>query len=315
MAGKTKTEDQWAFVAIGEPFPENPVRVVGENNMYVALWYKHGKPVCGRAWNEGGKLECSFAAGGKELTGAKELGGQIQVLTYKGSFDDHGYFYEWVPFRARNAAQLALVHCGDAAPILLQSPQHGTLLGNIDLRTEKTALGVGGKEVTGGALESALVIVRNHVRPDKPYNPTGENLWVDIRIGDPFPAAAVRGADRPLAMDDGTRVEHSVALWYKHGQPVMGRAQGGPSGQRVTAAFGWGGREHPGEGSIQMLIYTKKDEMGFEYQWRPYVAAIAPGATWTPVRVGDVAPCVVRTPAGHERLGQVRHSESPWLLL
>ena len=34
--------------------------VPGVNNMYVALWYKHGKPVCGRAWNNGGVVECSF---------------------------------------------------------------------------------------------------------------------------------------------------------------------------------------------------------------------------------------------------------------
>ena len=36
--------DKWAWVKIGEPFPENPVRVKGEQNQYVALWYKNGKP-------------------------------------------------------------------------------------------------------------------------------------------------------------------------------------------------------------------------------------------------------------------------------
>ena len=28
--------------------------------MYVALWYKHGKPCHGRAWNNNGVVECSF---------------------------------------------------------------------------------------------------------------------------------------------------------------------------------------------------------------------------------------------------------------
>lgn len=47
--------------------------------MYVALWYKHGKPIHGRAWNNGGVVECSFPFNKAELTGAKDLGGMIQV--------------------------------------------------------------------------------------------------------------------------------------------------------------------------------------------------------------------------------------------
>uniref|UniRef100_A0AC35G3N0 Uncharacterized protein n=1 Tax=Panagrolaimus sp. PS1159 TaxID=55785 RepID=A0AC35G3N0_9BILA len=53
-------EDTWAFQPIGSPFPDNPVKAMGQQNMYVALWYKHGKPVHGRAWNNGGVVECSF---------------------------------------------------------------------------------------------------------------------------------------------------------------------------------------------------------------------------------------------------------------
>ena len=48
-AEAAKREDKWAFVKLGEPFPENPVRVKGETNQYIALWYKNGKPVFGRA--------------------------------------------------------------------------------------------------------------------------------------------------------------------------------------------------------------------------------------------------------------------------
>lgn len=53
-------EDQWAYNTIGSPFPDNPVRVQGEQNMYVALWYKFGRPIHGRAWNNNGNVECSF---------------------------------------------------------------------------------------------------------------------------------------------------------------------------------------------------------------------------------------------------------------
>lgn len=72
-------EDSWAFQKIGDQFPENPVKVIGEQNMYVALWYKHGNPIHGQAWNNGGVVECSFAYKKVELTGKKDLGGQIQV--------------------------------------------------------------------------------------------------------------------------------------------------------------------------------------------------------------------------------------------
>lgn len=65
-------------VEIGDPFPDGPMRVKGEQNQYVALWYKHGKPVCGRAWNNGGVVECSFAYGKAELAGAS-----VQLYTNK----------------------------------------------------------------------------------------------------------------------------------------------------------------------------------------------------------------------------------------
>jgi hypothetical protein len=51
--------------------------------MYVALWYKHGKPIFGRSWNNGGVVECSFPYNKAELTGAKDLGGMIQVSCYE----------------------------------------------------------------------------------------------------------------------------------------------------------------------------------------------------------------------------------------
>ncbi|PIO61258.1 hypothetical protein TELCIR_17225, partial [Teladorsagia circumcincta] len=59
--------------------------------MYIALWYKHGKPIHGRAWNDNGGVQCSFPFNKVELKGAKDLGGMIQILTYKGDFDSLGY--------------------------------------------------------------------------------------------------------------------------------------------------------------------------------------------------------------------------------
>lgn len=83
MSNPPPKEDEWAFGPIGSPFPDNPVRVLGQQNMYVALWYKYGVPIHGRAWNNGGVLECSFPYKKAELTGVKDLGGQIQVPLLK----------------------------------------------------------------------------------------------------------------------------------------------------------------------------------------------------------------------------------------
>jgi hypothetical protein len=48
--------------------------------MYVALWYKNGKPVHGYAWNDGGVVQASFPYNSAELTGKDNLGGMIQVF-------------------------------------------------------------------------------------------------------------------------------------------------------------------------------------------------------------------------------------------
>uniref|UniRef100_A0A0M3I9Q4 Chitin-binding type-3 domain-containing protein n=1 Tax=Ascaris lumbricoides TaxID=6252 RepID=A0A0M3I9Q4_ASCLU len=50
-------EDTWTLQAIGTPFPKNPVKAPGQQNMYVALWYKHGQPLMGRAWNDSGVVQ------------------------------------------------------------------------------------------------------------------------------------------------------------------------------------------------------------------------------------------------------------------
>ena len=110
-ARKCFAEDSWAFQPIGSPFPDNPVKALGQNNQYIALckWrasfstaangrrrlfsgYKHGKPIHSYAWNNGGVVECSFPYNKAELKGARDLGGQIQVLQYKGDHRSLGYW-------------------------------------------------------------------------------------------------------------------------------------------------------------------------------------------------------------------------------
>ena len=107
--------------------------------MYVALWYKHGKPVHGRSWNNGGVVECSFPMGKRELCEHRELGGQIQVLQYKEDHNALGFWYKWIPYKQRKEGvpdKRQLVRCGDSIPILWHDRPEGALLGDLDLNTE-----------------------------------------------------------------------------------------------------------------------------------------------------------------------------------
>lgn len=117
---KRQNEDSWASVEIGEPFPDSPVRVVGEQNQYVALGYKHGKPISGRARNDGGVVVCSFPYAKTELTSEKDLGGKIQILVYNNTKNEKemwletGFTYRWVPWRERAENNRQLVGCAQA---------------------------------------------------------------------------------------------------------------------------------------------------------------------------------------------------------
>lgn len=69
----------------------------------------------------------------------------------------------------------------------------------------------------------------------------------------------MQGAGRPLENDDGTKSFQYVALWYKHGEPVFGRAHP-DSSDRTLANFGWNGQENAGSeiGSMQMIVVPSK---------------------------------------------------------
>lgn len=51
------------------------------------------------------------------------------------------------------------------------------------------------------------------------------NLWSDIKMGDPWPTdyTTVKALFKQLDTAPGESPEQHVALWYIHGEPVMGR--------------------------------------------------------------------------------------------
>ncbi|VDN26408.1 unnamed protein product [Gongylonema pulchrum] len=330
MPNPPAKEDTWAFGPIGSPFPDNPVRVIGEQNMYVALWYKHGKPIHGRAWNNGGVIECSFPYIKAELTGAKDLGGQIQasfVLQYKGNHLTLGFWYNWVKYKDRfdvfeKGAEL--LKCGDSFPIFWKERKEGALLGYVDNKTEIARFSHDGRveELSGGALSDMLIIVRElkggpphcdcaecSAGPPKPVVRVTLNEWTDFRFGDPWPATGkpVRALDKSLDTLPGESPDQYVALWYQSGEPVMGRIWN--DNGKISACFGWGGHEYRSNiGSIQILHELPEAIRGFDYAWKPFKeAAVFGEKEWIPVHVdhhkGNISPAVLIVD-GKEILGK-----------
>uniref|UniRef100_A0A0M3JXU9 Ig-like domain-containing protein n=1 Tax=Anisakis simplex TaxID=6269 RepID=A0A0M3JXU9_ANISI len=314
--GMTKEfEDTWAYNTIGSPFPDNPVRVKGQQNMYVALWYKFGKPIHGRAWNNNGNVECSFPYSKVELTGARDLGGQIQILTAVeqdplDQFKKSGFWYEWRPYKDRvNDTLLQLVRCGQSTPVLMKTKDGKDLLGYIDMGTEEAAVGYNGKseKLAGGDIQELLVLFRNIKAPPRGIK-IYDDTWLDLKYRDPFPAAKnpVAAAGRKVRNDDGTEMFQYVALWYKHGQPVFGRAFPDPA-DKTLASFGWNGQENAGTeiGSFQMIVVPDPDILGFEYKWLPYKDVRGGAGEFKPLHVGECVPCLLKDSKGTERLGNL----------
>uniref|UniRef100_A0A1I7SN37 Pecanex-like protein n=1 Tax=Bursaphelenchus xylophilus TaxID=6326 RepID=A0A1I7SN37_BURXY len=124
-------------------------------------------PIHGRAWNNGGVVECSFPYLKAELTGAKDLAGQIQVLQYKGDHRSLGYWYNWIKYSERldkDAKERELVRCGDSIPLLWLDRKEGALLGYVDNKTEIARFSHDGKaeDLQGPALSSMYIIVREY---------------------------------------------------------------------------------------------------------------------------------------------------------
>jgi hypothetical protein len=164
MPNPSPVEDSWAWNLIETPFPDGPVKAFGQQNMYIGLWYKNGKPTFGLTYNDGGIVKCSFpyALLKVELSGKRDLGGQIQILQYKDNHLKVGFWYNWFVFLSRshlislfrmkfsecpkqNDDKRELVRCGSAMPILWSDRPEGALMGSLDMQTEVAAFPFGGK--------------------------------------------------------------------------------------------------------------------------------------------------------------------------
>lgn len=179
-------------------------------------------------------------------------------------------------------------------------------LGYLDMGSEIASYSLDGKafEVAGGPVQDLMVIFRN-LRPP----PTGvkiiDDQWIDIKYMDKFPSDAFPADNgRLLKQDDGRPMVQYIALWYKHGMPLFGRAFPNDAG-KLIAHFGWDKQENAGPeiGSLQLLKTIPPENMGMQYKWVPFKERTANG--FRPVHVGDCSPCILKDDKGVERLGNV----------
>uniref|UniRef100_A0A914YTG5 Uncharacterized protein n=1 Tax=Panagrolaimus superbus TaxID=310955 RepID=A0A914YTG5_9BILA len=245
-----------------------------------------------RAWNNGGVVECSFPYLEAELSGAKDLGGQIQILHYKGDHTNLGYWYE----RFEKSEERQPVKCGDSLPIFFKDRKGGSLVDFLDNKTEEARFSHDGvaENLTGTVLSDMWIIVRNFKdgppfcecwkhggscpkpRPPLEVPPPPRvmvNELMDIRAGDPFPThPLVKALNQFLNTIPGQNPDQYVALWYQQGEPVMGRVWN--EGGKVAANFGWFNNEYKTNiGSIQVLVELPDQIHGFDYAWKTFKEA------------------------------------------
>ncbi|VDK50936.1 unnamed protein product, partial [Cylicostephanus goldi] len=93
----------------------------GPQDHYVALWYRHGRPQMGRAWNDNGKINASFVDSGREFTG--RIIGSMQMLVEIPA-TAAGFEYIWLPYEQAvryEDKDFAPVHMNYVAPCVVKT--------------------------------------------------------------------------------------------------------------------------------------------------------------------------------------------------
>uniref|UniRef100_A0A183GER9 Peptidylprolyl isomerase n=1 Tax=Heligmosomoides polygyrus TaxID=6339 RepID=A0A183GER9_HELPZ len=131
--------NDWGDFICGGPWPsDKPLNTPrGPQDHFVSLWYRHGKPCMGRAWNSAGKIDASFVDGGREFTG--HVIGSMQMLVEVPA-TAAGFDYCWLPYEQASRymdKDFAPVHLSYIAPCVVQVDAFellGTILLLIALR-------------------------------------------------------------------------------------------------------------------------------------------------------------------------------------
>ncbi|UMM17620.1 hypothetical protein L5515_014078 [Caenorhabditis briggsae] len=318
---KGNIDDIWTIQKVGTPFPSNVAKAPGETNKYVALWYKHGKPVMGRAWNDSGVVKCTFVADNKIYSGP-DVGGSIQLLIIEpGDNKPRSFHYDWVNYKKAQSLTIEgkyeMVRCEYSASVYW--PEHG-LLGCIStdklvayfvdndsqiMSTKKTdellvlCKIAGTKEAHVVEKEKEKSLVGSAIMRLSTVN----NDWEDFNWGSAWPVSKnVMSTPKNIP---SVGFDQFVALWYRHGKPVMGRAW--QKNGRIEASFVDSNREFTGAtvGSLQLLISLPPTTVGYDYVWMTYGQAVDyRDKDYVPVHLSYICPAIVPVNGKH-LLGQV----------
>uniref|UniRef100_A0A8R1DNJ3 Uncharacterized protein n=1 Tax=Caenorhabditis japonica TaxID=281687 RepID=A0A8R1DNJ3_CAEJA len=305
---KDKIDDIWTNQKVGTPFPTNVVKAPGETNKYVALWYRHGKPIMGRAWNDSGVMQCTFVLEDKVFTGS-DVGGVIQLLLLEPPNKKKSFHYDWVSFKKAKSltseGKYEMVRCDYNSPVYWA--EHG-FLGCINTQLQIAHfVDNDSKILTTNKTEDLQVLCKisgSRESADKAAalnKMTNVNDWEDFNWGSYWPINKnVMSIPKQLGVPD-----QYVALWYRHGKPIMGRAW--PKNGKIDASFVDANREFTGPtvGSLQLLIALPPTTVGYDYVWMNYTLAMDyRDKDFVPVHLSYVVPALV--PVGTKLLlGQV----------
>nr|CDJ88778.1 Protein K08F8.5, isoform b [Haemonchus contortus] len=163
--------NDWGDFVCGSPWPvDKPIMKAlnrplntpkGEQEQFVSLWYRHGKPCMGRAWNSNGKIDASFVDAGHEFTG--HLVGSMQMLVELPA-TAVGFEYCWLPYKEASVymdKDFAPVHMSYVAPCVIQLDPY-EILGSVNLKHERAEVAIDGRVMTleGPKIRELMVLCR-----------------------------------------------------------------------------------------------------------------------------------------------------------
>lgn len=170
--------DVWSDVNEGDDFQRAryPVKALdrplkypgGPKDVYVGLWYKHGKPCAGAVFNEGGKIRGEFAPDAVHNVKV----GSMQTLTYNPI--TAGFKLGWKTYKEAMTKGNGwwAVRVNNTAPCVITLTDGTERLGKVELSEEKASCVFSNdkaEHIHGPKVQSFLVLCRDKPVPGAHY--------------------------------------------------------------------------------------------------------------------------------------------------
>ncbi|TKR61502.1 hypothetical protein L596_028604 [Steinernema carpocapsae] len=151
--------DKQVIRALGRPLKAE----IGNQDQYVVLWWRHGVPLMGRAWNAHGKILASFADTEREYTGVT-----VGLMSYLIELHPlmAGFDYGWKPYREaakHGGKEWHPVHINFMSPcVLVYGDKQTEILGGANLKDEYAVAAIDGKviKLMGKEIQACQILCR-----------------------------------------------------------------------------------------------------------------------------------------------------------